>query len=154
MRDKDRVPADLIFDVSYLGGDMPTLGLNFSRPGAQVLLQYYMFLRLGYDGFRKVQQATQDVAHYLSGQIAKIPALALWNDGSDIPVFAWRHSFTADSASAWRVFLKATSPAKRASWRNVVAKRASVNTIIANPFANMALSSKIRPKLLTSDAPS
>ncbi len=36
----------------------------------------------------------------------------------------------------------------------VVAKRASVNTIIANPFANMALSSKIRPKLLTSDAPS
>jgi type IV pilus assembly protein PilM len=36
----------------------------------------------------------------------------------------------------------------------VVAKRASVNTIIANPFANMALSSKIRPKHLTSEAPS
>jgi glutamate decarboxylase len=89
-RDKARVPADLIFDVSYLGGDMPTLGLNFSRPGAQVLLQYYMFLRLGYDGFRKVQQATQDVAHYLAAEIAKIKALALWNDGSDIPVFAWR----------------------------------------------------------------
>ncbi len=36
----------------------------------------------------------------------------------------------------------------------VVAKRASVNTMIANPFANMALSSKIRPKHLTSEAPS
>lgn len=36
----------------------------------------------------------------------------------------------------------------------VVTKRASVNTMIANPFANMALSSKIRPKLLTGDAPS
>jgi len=72
-RDKARVPADLIFDVSYLGGDMPTLGLNFSRPGAQVLLQYYMFLRLGYDGFRKVQQATQDVAHYPRGRAREDP---------------------------------------------------------------------------------
>lgn len=35
-----------------------------------------------------------------------------------------------------------------------VAKRIQVNTIIANPFANMALSSKIRPKNLTQDAPS
>ena len=48
---------------------MPTLALNFSRPGAQVLLQYYLFLRLGFDGFRAVQQATQDVAVYLSGRI-------------------------------------------------------------------------------------
>ena len=36
----------------------------------------------------------------------------------------------------------------------IVAKRTSVNTLIANPFANMALSSKIRPKFLTADAPS
>ena len=41
------LPEDLIFYVSYLGGNMPTLALNFSRPGAQVLLQYYNFLRLG-----------------------------------------------------------------------------------------------------------
>ena len=36
----------------------------------------------------------------------------------------------------------------------VVSRRASVSTLIANPFANMALSSKIRPKYLTTDAPS
>ena len=36
----------------------------------------------------------------------------------------------------------------------VVAKRTQVDTRIANPFANMALSSKIRPKNLTQDAPS
>ena len=89
-RDKEHVPQDLIFDVSYLGGDMPTLALNFSRPGAQVLLQYYMFLRLGFDGYCNVQHATQDVARFLASEIAKIPALHLWNDGSDIPVFAWR----------------------------------------------------------------
>jgi glutamate decarboxylase len=89
-RNRSQVPPDLIFDVSYLGGDMPTLALNFSRPGAQVLLQYYMFLRLGFEGFRAVQQATQDVAKYIASEIAKIPALELWHEPDDIPVFAWR----------------------------------------------------------------
>ncbi|WP_394255750.1 glutamate decarboxylase [Pseudoclavibacter helvolus] len=89
-RDAQWLPEDLIFKVSYLGGDMPTFALNFSRPGAQVLLQYYAFLRLGIDGFTAVQQASQDVAKFLSAGIAKIGAFELWNDGSDIPVFAWR----------------------------------------------------------------
>jgi glutamate decarboxylase len=84
------VPEDMIFRVSYLGGEMPTLALNFSRPGAQVLLQYYNFLSLGRDGFTAVQQACQDVAKYLSGEIAKLDAFELLSDGSDIPVFAWR----------------------------------------------------------------
>jgi glutamate decarboxylase len=89
-RDKDALPDDLVFSVSYLGGDMPTLALNFSRPGAQVLLQYYTFLRLGMDGYRRVQQACQDVARHLADGIAAMRAFDLWNDGSDIPVFAWR----------------------------------------------------------------
>ncbi|MGQ4536872.1 glutamate decarboxylase [Dermabacteraceae bacterium P13264] len=88
-RDTDVLPEDLIFKVSYLGGEMPTFALNFSRPGSQVLLQYYLFLRLGFEGYRRVQQASQDVALFLSGQIAQMPQFELWNDGSDIPVFAW-----------------------------------------------------------------
>jgi type IV pilus assembly protein PilM len=36
----------------------------------------------------------------------------------------------------------------------VVARRTQVNTMVGNPFANMALSSKIRPKNLATDAPS
>jgi glutamate decarboxylase len=89
-RDVEAVPKDMIFTVDYLGGEMPTLAINFSRPGAQVLLQYYNFLRLGRDGFTETQQACQDVAHFLSGEIAKMPAFELLSDGSDIPVFAWR----------------------------------------------------------------
>ncbi|MCG2802734.1 MAG: glutamate decarboxylase, partial [Cellulomonas sp.] len=89
-RDRAALPDELIFSVSYLGGDMPTLALNFSRPGAQVLLQYYQFLRLGRSGFTKVQQSSSDVARYLAQQIGAMPAFTLWNDGSDIPVFAWR----------------------------------------------------------------
>jgi type IV pilus assembly protein PilM len=35
-----------------------------------------------------------------------------------------------------------------------VTKRTQVNTVVANPFVNMALSSRIKPKSLTQDAPS
>uniref|UniRef100_UPI0025D1E182 glutamate decarboxylase n=1 Tax=uncultured Corynebacterium sp. TaxID=159447 RepID=UPI0025D1E182 len=89
-RTAEDLPEDLIFRVSYLGGDMPTLALNFSRPGAQVLLQYYLFLQLGMDGYRRVQGATMDVARYLAGEIGKMPDFELWNEDLDIPVFAWR----------------------------------------------------------------
>jgi glutamate decarboxylase len=89
-RDAQWLPEELVFKVSYLGGEMPTFALNFSRPGAQVLLQYYLFLRLGIEGYRAVQQASQDVAKFLAAGIAKLEAFELWNDGSDIPVFAWR----------------------------------------------------------------
>jgi glutamate decarboxylase len=89
-RSADLLPDDLVFRVSYLGGEMPTFALNFSRPGAQVLLQYYVFLRLGRTGFEAVQSDSRAVALHLSQGIADIGAFELWNDGSDIPVFAWR----------------------------------------------------------------
>lgn len=84
------LPEELIFTVSYLGGNMPTFALNFSRPGAQVLLQYYLFLRLGFEGYRRVQQNCLNVAQFLARHIAGMGPFELWNDGSDIPVFAWR----------------------------------------------------------------
>lgn len=101
-RSIDDLPDDLIFRVSYLGGSMPTFALNFSRPGAQVLLQYYQFLRLGFDGYRKVQQNTIDVARYIAEQAAGMPEFELWNAAEDIPVFAWRLS--ADHDRSWSLY--------------------------------------------------
>jgi glutamate decarboxylase len=89
-RKPEHLPEDLIFRVSYLGGNMPTLALNFSRPGAQVLLQYYNFLRLGREGYYRVQKASQDVALFISDAVGRMDAFELFSDGSDIPVFAWR----------------------------------------------------------------
>ncbi len=89
-RSAEYLPDDLVFKVSYLGGEMPTFALNFSRPGAQVLLQYYNFLRLGRAGYRAVQQASHDVAAHLADGISKLAPFQLWGDGPDIPVFAWR----------------------------------------------------------------
>ena len=50
-RDQAALPDDLVLWVNYLGDNMPTFALNFSRPGAQVVAQYYNFLRLGFDGY-------------------------------------------------------------------------------------------------------
>jgi glutamate decarboxylase len=89
-RQASDLPEDLVFRVNYLGGDMPTFALNFSRPGAQVAAQYYNFLRLGFDGYRSIQQCCQDVARYLSGEIAAMGPFELLSDGSELPVFAFR----------------------------------------------------------------
>ncbi len=89
-RESGCLPDDLVFRVNYLGGDMPTFALNFSRPGAQVAAQYYNFLRLGFEGYRQVQQTCQDVAVYLSGEIAKMGPFELLTDGTELPVFAFR----------------------------------------------------------------
>ena len=63
------LPEELVFHVNYLGGDMPTFALNFSRPGAQVVLQYFQFLRLGREGYRLVQQTCQDVAVHIARDV-------------------------------------------------------------------------------------
>jgi glutamate decarboxylase len=89
-RSAEYLPEDLIFKVSYLGGEQPTFALNFSRPGAQVLLQYYNFLRLGRSGYTAVQKASHDVARHIAEQISMLAPFELWNDASDIPVFAWQ----------------------------------------------------------------
>jgi glutamate decarboxylase len=89
-RDAPALPEDLIFRVNYLGGNMPTFALNFSRPGGQVAAQYYNFLRLGFEGYRSVQQTCQDVATHLSGQIAAMGPFELLTRGTELPVFAFK----------------------------------------------------------------
>jgi glutamate decarboxylase len=89
-RDQAALPEDLVFKVNYLGGEMPTFALNFSRPGAHIAAQYYNFVRLGFDGYRQVQQACQDVAMNLAAEIAGMGPFELLSDGSELPVFAFR----------------------------------------------------------------
>ncbi|MFC4784221.1 glutamate decarboxylase [Nocardioides sp. MAHUQ-72] len=85
-RDAAYLPEDLVFHVNYLGGDMPTFALNFSRPGAQVVLQYFQFLRLGKEGYRLVQQTCQDVAVHVAETVRAMPEFELVSDGRDLPV--------------------------------------------------------------------
>ena len=100
-RDKKYLPQDLIFWVNYLGGNIPTFALNFSRPGGQIVAQYYNFLRLGKEGYRKIHQACYDTAHYLADEIGKMgPFEIIYNGRNGIPALAWKlkdgvdHNFT------------------------------------------------------------
>jgi glutamate decarboxylase len=100
-RDADALPQELIFNVNYLGGNMPTFALNFSRPGSEVIAQYYTFFRLGRAGFRAVQQAARDVAMFLSGELASMKEFRLLSRGDELPVFAFT---TSEQVSGWDVF--------------------------------------------------
>ena len=100
-RDTEQLPRELIFNVDYLGGQMPTFALNFSRPGGQIIAQYYNFLRLGHAGYRRIQQACADTAQWLAGEISKLGPLELIYDGNGaLPLVCYKlkdghdHGFT------------------------------------------------------------
>jgi glutamate decarboxylase len=84
------LPEDLIFKVNYLGGEMPSFAINFSRPGNSVIAQYFNFLRLGHEGYRRIQQRCQDTALYLSGKLGGMGPFELLSKGDELPVFAFK----------------------------------------------------------------
>ena len=100
-RDAEDLPDDLVFHVNYLGGDMAVFALNFSRPGGQIVAQYYNFLRLGREGYRKIHEAGYETARYLADEIARMGPFDLIYDGrGGIPGLTWKlkegvdHGFT------------------------------------------------------------
>lgn len=89
-RDQQYLPEELVFKVSYLGGEMPTMAINFSHSAAQLIGQYYNFVRYGFDGYRDIHQRTHDVAVYLAKEIEKTGIFEIINDGSELPVVCYK----------------------------------------------------------------
>jgi glutamate decarboxylase len=100
-RDADALPEELIFRVNYLGDEIPTFALNFSRPGGHVVAQYYTFLRLGFSGYERVQRYARNVAMSLAKEIEAIGPFRLITRGDDLPVFAFT---LADDVDNYTVF--------------------------------------------------
>ncbi len=88
-RDKEALPRELVFNVNYLGGNMPTFSLNFSRPGSEVIAQYFMFMSLGREGYAAMMHNLQDIAKHLATGVARIGPYRLLSHGTDLPVFAF-----------------------------------------------------------------
>ena len=89
-RSADDLPEELVFHVNYLGGDMPTFTLNFSRPGNQIVGQYYNFVRLGREGYTQIMRSLRDTAQHLARSIAAIGPFEVLTDGSAIPVMSFK----------------------------------------------------------------
>ena len=90
-REAHDLPPELVFRVKYLGGSMPNLGLNFSRPGGHVVCQYYNFVRLGRGGYAKITQSCAEVGRWISDQVASLGPFEMVHDGRDgIPGCCWK----------------------------------------------------------------
>ncbi|WP_116131005.1 glutamate decarboxylase [Tropicimonas sp. IMCC34043] len=92
-RQEADLPDSMVFWVNYLGGNMRDIALNFSRPGGQIVCQYYNFLRLGREGYRKVHTACYNSANYLAAEIAAMGPFEIVFDGAmarGIPAVSWK----------------------------------------------------------------
>jgi glutamate decarboxylase len=88
-RDEAALPRELVFNVNYLGGNMPTFALNFSRPGSEVIAQYFMFMMFGRDGYTTMMRNLQQIATHISAGVADMGPYNLVSEGRDLPVFAF-----------------------------------------------------------------
>ncbi|MEO6858687.1 MAG: glutamate decarboxylase [Solirubrobacteraceae bacterium] len=88
-RDQAALPRELVFDVNYLGGHMPTFSLNFSRPGSEVIAQYFMFMSLGREGYTTAMRDLRTIATHISAGVSALGPYRLLSDGSELPVFAF-----------------------------------------------------------------
>ncbi|MEO3841622.1 MULTISPECIES: glutamate decarboxylase [unclassified Streptomyces] len=114
-RSADLLPEDLIFRVSYLGGDMPTFALNFSRPGGEVVAQYYNLLRLGRAGYRRIYRAAAGSAEWLGEQIAGMGPFTLLYDGRGaLPAVSWT---LTDPAGAGFTLYDVTEQLRLRGWQ-------------------------------------
>ncbi len=88
-KDKRYMPGDMSFSVNYLGANITQVGLNFSRPAAQILGQYYQFIRLGFEGYRMVQQTSMEIAEYLHSEIGKMEVFENFDSEVVNPLFVF-----------------------------------------------------------------
>lgn len=91
-REASDLPEELIFNVNYLGGNMATFALNFSRPGGQIISQYYHFLRLGREGYAKIQASCYDAGFYFAEQLKTLGIFEIITAGKSgsIPGVCWK----------------------------------------------------------------
>lgn len=103
-RDKSYLPGDMSFSVNYLGANITQVGLNFSRPAAQILAQYYNFIHLGVDGYREIHSNSMDIAEYCHDKIGKMPCFENYSKTLDNPLFIWRLKPEYDKKANWTLY--------------------------------------------------
>ncbi len=101
-RSKEALPEDLIFWVSYLGGQEATMAINFSRSASQIIGQYYAFMRNGFEGYKEIQQRTMDVAHHLVEGIKKMGIFIMYEEATEIPILCW--SLDPAAGKKWTLY--------------------------------------------------
>lgn len=85
-KDKNDLPEELIFNITYLGGTMPNYSLNFSKGSSTIIAQYYNFIRLGKSGYRDIMQNMSENARYLAKKLQKSRKFEVINNDVMFPL--------------------------------------------------------------------
>ena len=92
------------FSVNYLGANISQVGLNFSRPAAQILAQYYNFLHLGFEGYKEIHSNSMAIAEYCHDQIGKMPCFRNYSQTLENPLFIWSLDPEYEKTAKWTLF--------------------------------------------------
>lgn len=103
-RDKEYLPEQMSFSVNYLGANISQVGLNFSRPAAQILGQYYNFIRYGFEGYKQIQTDSMEIARYCHSKIGKIKCFSNYSESVDNPLFIWYMNPEYDKHAKWTLY--------------------------------------------------
>lgn len=103
-RDKSYLPKDMSFSVNYLGANISQVGLNFSRPAAQILAQYYNFIHLGVEGYTEIHSNSMDIAEYCHKAIGRMPCFRNYSEKLENPLFIWTMSPEYEKDAKWTLF--------------------------------------------------
>ncbi|MFV0529526.1 MAG: glutamate decarboxylase [Lachnospiraceae bacterium] len=101
-KDEAYLPRELVFNVSYLGGEMPTMAINFSRSASPIIGQYYNFIRFGFNGYRDIHCNSREVARYLSSFLQETGLFRLYSSGEQLPVVCY--TMKAEANTAWTLY--------------------------------------------------
>ena len=103
-KDKQYLPDEMNFSVNYLGAEISQVGLNFSRPGAQILGQYYNFIRLGFEGYKAIQHNCMEIAKYIWSETGKFPQFRNYADEVVNPLFIWHLDGEYEKTAKWTLY--------------------------------------------------
>lgn len=103
-KDKQYLPSSMSFSVNYLGAEIAQVGLNFSRPAAQVIGQYYQFIRLGFQGYKDIQYNCMTIAKYAHDEIGKMPQFKNYSGDVVNPLFIWYMNPEHAKKAKWTLF--------------------------------------------------
>lgn len=103
-KDKKYLPGDMAFSVNYLGANVTQVGLNFSRPAAQIIAQYYNFIHLGYEGYKEIHSNAMAVAKYCHEEIGKMKCFRNYSEELENPLFIWSLDPEYEQTAKWTLF--------------------------------------------------
>ena len=103
-KDKKYLPKEMSFSVNYLGASVSQVGLNFSRPAAQILAQYYNFIHLGFEGYKEIHSNSMDIARYCHSEIGKMDCFENYSPIVENPLFIWSLKPEYERKANWTLY--------------------------------------------------